>query len=123
LQAVNRDTPLVVSWPTPGNAGALLSFSTTTEWRNFISPFSLAAGIPDIVAAKYSRAQRLYFLAWIDFDLIEASELVAPNTLELALKDLYGYEVKDRKGRIYFSRLLSDLLKDGLMILPRALVL
>jgi hypothetical protein len=114
LRAVHRDGPLILPWPAAGNPGGVLSFSTANEWRNFISSFSLAPGIPEIVAVKFRRAQMLYFLAWIDFDLIKAGELVALTTLEHALKDRYGHEVKDRKGRIYFPRLLNYLLKDGL---------
>ena len=33
---------------------------------------------------------KLHLLAWIDFDFIKASELVALTALELALMDRYG---------------------------------
>ncbi|GLZ17212.1 hypothetical protein Bpla01_07420 [Burkholderia plantarii] len=42
------------------------------------------------MGSKFRRAQRLYLLAWIDFDLVKAGELVALTALELALKDRYG---------------------------------
>jgi hypothetical protein len=45
--------------------------------------FGLHEGIPDIVTAKFDRAHKLHVLAWIDFDLIKAGELVAFTTLEL----------------------------------------
>ena len=43
--------------------------------------------VPEIVAAKFERGQKLLLLAWIDFDLFTAGELIALTALELALKD------------------------------------
>jgi hypothetical protein len=57
----------------------------------------------------------LHLLAWLDFDLIKAGELIALTALELALTDRYGHKVRDKKGKIYFHRLLAYLPKhDGL---------
>jgi len=79
---------------------------------------SLREGIPKIVAAKFRRAQMLYFLAWLYGDLIKAGELVALTTLELALKDRYGgnVEAKDRyrDGTPKFPALVECLIRDGL---------
>jgi hypothetical protein len=114
LRTVQKDGPLHLHWPTPDNPGGVLSISSVSEWRAFVLGCSLRPGIPEIVAAKFRRAQMLYFLAWLYFDLIKAGELVALTTLELALKDRYGHYVKDRKGNIHFSRLLKYMLNDGL---------
>jgi hypothetical protein len=82
--------PLTIPWPSPGNPAGFLSFSTVTEWRDFVLTFNLSRGVPEIVATKFKRAQKLFFLGWIDADLIKAGELVAFTALELALKDRYG---------------------------------
>jgi hypothetical protein len=54
------------------------------------------AFIPEIVWAKYQRAQMLYFLAWLYPDLIKVGELVGLTALELTLRDRYGNTVKAR---------------------------
>ena len=84
LSGVQRDGPLVLPWP--GHPSGFRTFSTIAEWRVFILSLSLPLGIPEIVAAKYRRAQMVYFLAWLYFDLIKAGELVGLSTLELALR-------------------------------------
>jgi hypothetical protein len=88
----------------PGCPGGLRAFSTAAEWLDFVSSLSLSAGIPEIVAAKFRRAQKLYFLAWLDFDLIKAGELAALITLELALKDRYGKKSFKGAARRYVPR-------------------
>lgn len=114
LSGVRRDGPLDLSWPVPGKPGGFISFSTATQWQQFVLSLSLPAGIPEIVAAKFRRAQMLYFLAWVYFDLIKAGELVGLTALELALKDRYGANVKSRNGRMVFSDLLKYMPLDGL---------
>lgn len=91
--------PLIVPWPMQGNLGGCLSFATFAEWQNFVLKLGLRDAIPLIVAAKFERAQKLHLLAWVDFDLIKAGELVALTTLELALLDRYGGKVKDRRRK------------------------
>ena len=106
--AVDRSSdPLVVPWPMPGNLGGFLSFVTFAEWRRFVLRFDLHPTIPQIVSAKFARAHKLHLLAWVDFDLIKAGELVALTTLELALKDRYGDKVRDKRGNISFARSLQ----------------
>src|SRR5579863_8840209 len=134
LAGTSRDIPLVLPWPLQDNPGGFLSFSSPTEWQRFISSLRLPPGIPEIVAAKFRRAQMLYFLAWHYVDLIKAGELVALVTLELALNDRYGRaaRIKARNNRkkkskvklkpkangsddyIPFADLLRQLLEDGL---------
>lgn len=82
--------PLLLPWPVSGNPAGFRKFSTITEWREFILDLGLHEAIPEIVAGKFRRAQKLYFLGWIDFDVIKAGELMALTALELALKDRYG---------------------------------
>ena len=114
LQGARRDSPMVLPWPMAGNPGAILSVSSAWEWQAFILSLSLRPGVPEIVVAKFHRAQMLYFLAWLYFDLIKAGELVALTALELSLRDRYGQKVKNRKGEMRFADLLKCMLKDGL---------
>lgn len=85
--------PMVLIWPAPGNPIAFWRFSNPDEWRAFVASLSLDPRIPDIVRLKFERAQKLFFLGWIDMDLIKGAELVALTTLELALKDRFGHVV------------------------------
>jgi hypothetical protein len=114
LGAVRREPPLALPWPVPGNPGGFIEFSTPAEWRTFVASLGLAAGIPEIVAAKFRRAQMLYFLAWLYSDVIKAGELVALATLELALNDRYGAKVKKRGAYRAFADLLAYMIQDGL---------
>ncbi len=108
--------PLLVPWPMPGNLGGFISFETFLQWRGFIEQFELPKKIPQIVAAIYHRAHKLHLLAWVDFDLIKAGKLVALTALELALKDRYGEEVRDKRGNINFGRSLRYMVdQDGLV--------
>ena len=62
---------------TSGFLAGMVQFSTFAEWRSFISALSLCRAVPEIVAAKFESAQKLHVLAWLDFDLIKAGELIA----------------------------------------------
>jgi hypothetical protein len=104
----------VLPWPAPGNPGGFIEFSTPAHWRAFVSSLGLPGGIPDIVTAKFRRAQMLYFLAWLYNDLIKAGELMALATLELALNDRYGAKVKKRGAYRSFAELLAYMIQDGL---------
>jgi hypothetical protein len=42
------------------------------EWRSFVLALSPRRAIPEIVARKFERDQKLHILAWLDFDLIKA---------------------------------------------------
>jgi hypothetical protein len=114
LSGVRRDAPLYLHWPTPGNPGGVIRFETATQWRTFVLSLNLPPGIPEIVAAKYRRAQMLYFLAWNYFGVIKAGELMGLATLELALNDRYGAKVKKRGKYRSFAELLKYMLVDGL---------
>ena len=87
--------PLILPWPSPGNFGGFLSFSTVDKWRDFVLGLSLDHAIPEVVAAKFRRAQKLFLLGWIDADLIKTGELVGLTALELALNDRYGNALRD----------------------------
>jgi hypothetical protein len=115
IAGLKRSEPLMLPWPQDGTPAGWLSISTPEAWREFVLSLSLPVGIPDFVAAKYNRAQMLYFLAWLYPDLVKAGELVGLTTLELALRDCYGNKVKGRHGkRPDFAALLQYLRKDGL---------
>jgi hypothetical protein len=107
--ADRSSAPLRTIWPVPGNPVGLVSFSTFDQWREFVSQLSLRRSVPDIVRLKFERGQKQHLLAWLDFDLIKAGELVTLTTLELALTDRYGHKVKVKNGRIHFSRLLRHM--------------
>jgi len=111
---IKREPPFALPWPVPGNPGGFIEFSTAAEWRAFVSSLGLPVGIPEIVAAKFRRAQMLYFLAWLYNDVIKAGELMALATLELALNDRYGAKVKKRGAYRSFAELLAYLIQDGL---------
>lgn len=108
--STNRSSdPLRIVWPVPNNPAAIMEFVTFAEWKDFVLRLGLQRRTPEIVRLKYERAHKLYLLAWLDFDLIKAGELIALTTLELALTDRYGDKVRDKKGQISFSRLLRYL--------------
>lgn len=104
--------PLVLPWPVPGNPGGFLSFSNLDEWQKFICGLALHSAPPKIVSLKFQRAQNLYFLGWVDIDLIKVGELVALTALELALKDRYGAGVKKKYGKLAFSNLLKYMTEE-----------
>jgi hypothetical protein len=107
--------PVRMIWPVQGNPVGWVSFANFVEWHDFVERLGLNRPTPEIVAAKFERAQKLHLLAWLDFDLIKAGELIGLTALELALTDRYGHKVRDKKGKIYFHRLLTYLPKhDGL---------
>lgn len=115
IAGLTRNEPFILPWPLDGLPLGWITFHTPEEWRTFVVGLELPSHIPQIVAAKYRRAQVLYFLAWLYDDLIKAGELVALTALELALKDCYGSTVKGRRGGPpEFSTLLRCLQKDGL---------
>ncbi|WP_438382319.1 hypothetical protein ABHV46_00920 [Asaia sp. BMEF1] len=109
----DRDEPLLLPWPTQGNTGGSLSFEKVTDWRAFIENLAIDARIPEIVRAKYARAQTLYLLGWADFSILKAGELAALIALELALVDRYGGQIT--KSKRSFAALLKFMVEsDGL---------
>lgn len=90
LAGAVRTAPLVVPWPTAASPATLLEFHQAEDWLEFLREWDIHGAVPRIVASKYQRAQRLYALSWLDYDLIKAGELVALTALELALRDRYG---------------------------------
>lgn len=113
LRSAGQTEPFYVPWPVVGNPGATLEFATPDEWLVFLSERDLHRHVPQIVSAKYGRAQRLYALGWLQFDLIKAGELAAITALETALKDRYAGAIP--KERPMLGELLRHLVtKDGL---------
>ena len=88
----------------PGNLGGLVSFSTFPEWRSFVLALGTRRVIPEIVARKFERAQKLHVLAWLDVDLIKAGELIAMTALELALTDRYAGAETQRRRKLVGSK-------------------
>ena len=123
--ADRTDDPLGMMWPMPNNPATWVSFSTFDEWLKFVSGLQLRHAAPKIAEDRFERALKLFLLAWLDFDLIKAAELQALTTLEFALTDCYGDKVRDKKGKIYFYRLLrylptkDDLTDDKLPLIRR----
>lgn len=115
LAGDRSSNPLILPWPMPGNLGGFISFSAFSQWQTFVLDLSLRHAVPDIIAAKFQRSQKLHLLTWIDFDLIKAGELAAMAALELALKDRYGAQVKRSGGAVHFHDLLVHMVQqDGL---------
>jgi hypothetical protein len=109
-------SPLTFFWPMPGfPGGQMVSFSRFTDWQAFVLDLGLRRTVPDIVAAKFERGQKLLLLAWVDFDLFTTGELVALTALELALRHCFGAKVKRPNGSIHFADTLRCMVKeDGL---------
>lgn len=109
----DRDEPLLLAWPTQGNASGFMSFEKVADWRAFVESLAIDARIPEIVRAKYARAQALYLLGWVDFSILKAGELAALIALELALMDRYGGQIT--KSKRSFAALLKFMVEsDGL---------
>ena len=112
----DREQPVLLAWPTPGNPGGFLQFERAADWRRFVEGLGIDSRIPDVVRAKFARAQTLYMLGWVDFSVVKAGELAALIALELAVMDRYGARIA--KGKRSFATLLkymvdSDGLTDG----------
>ena len=109
----DRDEPVLLAWPTQGNAGGFISFEKAADWRAFIENLAIDTRIPEIVRAKFARAQTLYLLDWVDFGVLKAGELAALIALELALTDRYDGQVT--KSKRSFAALLKFMVEsDGL---------
>ena len=83
----DREEPMLLAWPTQGNAGGFVRFEKAADWRAFVESLGIDTRIPEIVRAKFARAQTLYLLGWVDFSIVKAGELAALIALELALMD------------------------------------
>lgn len=113
IALTDRDEPVLLAWPTPGNPGGFVRFEKATDWRGFVEDLGVDTRIPDIVRAKFARAQTLYMLGWVDFSVVKAGELAALIALELAVMDRYGGRIS--KGKRSFAALLKYMVdSDGL---------
>lgn len=109
----DRDEPLLLAWPTEGSEGGLIRFEKAADWRTFVASLGIDTRIPEIVRAKFARAQTLYLLGWVDFSILKAGELAALIALELALMDQYGGRIS--KNKRSFAALLKFMVdSDGL---------
>jgi hypothetical protein len=109
----DRDEPVLLAWPTQGNAGGFVRFEKAADWRAFVDSLGIDTRIPEIVRAKYARAQTLYLLGWVDFGVVKAGELAALIALELAVMDRYGGRIS--KSKRSFAALLKFMVdSDGL---------
>lgn len=109
IALTDREEPVMLAWPTPGNPGGFVWFEKATDWRNFVEGLGIDARIPDIVRAKFARAQTLYILGWVDFSVVKAGELAALIALELAVMDRYGGRIS--KGKRSFAALLKYMVE------------
>ena len=113
FQLPPRSEPLVLAWPQDGRADGFLHFDDPAVWGSFVENLSVHPAVPQIVSAKFERAQKLYLLGWLDFGLIKAGELAALIALELALMDRYGGAIL--KSKRSFAALLRYMVTaDGL---------
>jgi hypothetical protein len=113
IDLIDRAEPIILPWPTADNPGGFVRFEKSIEWRSFLENLGVDTRIPEMVRAKYARAQTLYLLGWIDVGLIKAGELAALIALELAVIDRYGGQISKRKRS--FAALLTHMVEvDGL---------
>lgn len=113
ITLTDREQPVLLAWPTPGNPGGFLSFEKADDWRHFVKGLGINKRIPNIVREKFARAQTLYMLGWVDFSVVKAGELAALIALELAVMDRYGARIS--KGKRSFATLLEYMVdSDGL---------
>ena len=77
ITLTDREQPVLLAWPTPGSPGGFLRFEEAADWRQFVEGLDINIQIPDIVRAKFARAQTLYLLGWVDFSVVKAGELAA----------------------------------------------
>jgi hypothetical protein len=106
----DRKEPMLLAWPTQGNAGGFIQIEKAADWRAFVDSLGIDARIPDIVRA---RAQTLYLLGWVDLSVVKAGELAALIALELAVMDRYGGRIS--KNKRSFAVLLKYMVDtDGL---------
>jgi hypothetical protein len=113
IELPSRGQPLLVAWPTARQAGGFLEFAHAEQWRTFIEDLGIHPAIPEIIATKFARAQKLYLLGWIDFSLVKVGELAALIALELALTDRYGGQFP--RGKPSLAKLLKHMVTaDGL---------
>ena len=113
ITLTDREQPVLLAWPTPRNPGGFLQFDKAADWRRFVEGLGIDTRIPDIVRAKFARAQTLYMLGWVDFSVVKAGELAALIALELAVMDRYGARISKRKRN--FATLLKYMVdSDGL---------
>lgn len=116
ITLTDREQPVLLAWPTPGNPRGFLQFEEAADWRRFVEGLGIDTRISDIVRVKFARAQTLYILGWVDFSVVKAGELAALIALELAVMDRYGARIS--KGKRSFATLLkymvdSDCLTDA----------
>jgi len=102
IEADRSENPLQLFWAGSSSATELYVFSHLSEWRHFIDGLSLNCQVPQTIDSKYERARCLYFLAWINPDVIKAGELAALAVLELSLRNVYfsAYNELNPKKRI-----------------------
>lgn len=100
-----REEPVQFPWPISGNPAEFIPFERAAEWRAFVDRLGIDPRIPDIVRAKFARAQRLYLLGWIDVGLVKAGELAALIALELTMMDRYGGNIPKKYRN--FANLLN----------------
>lgn len=113
IALTDRDQPVLLPWPRDGNAGGFIQFAKASYWRAFVASLGIDPRIPEIVRAKFARAQTLYLLGWVDFSVVKAGELAALIALELALMDRYGGQLS--KNKRSFAALLKYMVDiDGL---------
>jgi hypothetical protein len=108
-----RSEPLIIPWPSLGMPGGFLQFNDPETWRKFIVSLGIDERIPDVVRAKFARAQTLYLLGWVDLDVLKAGELAALIALELATMDRYGDKIP-KKSRPFAALLKHMVDVDGL---------
>jgi hypothetical protein len=106
LAASRTPGPFMIPWPMPGNLAGIVSFASYAEWQSFVAVLGLSSHVPQIVASKFMRAQKILLLSWIDSDLVKAAEIISLTALELALMDCYAPQARQAYGKANLAHLL-----------------
>ncbi|HNB26898.1 MAG TPA: hypothetical protein PLR41_08080 [Alphaproteobacteria bacterium] len=111
--------PLRLHWPCPGSIDGFLEFRKLSDWRQFVQSMNLSRSVPAIVAEKYRRAQKLYYLAWMEPDLFKVGELAALVALENALRCKYEPKSSQSLAHLLKHMCEGDGLTDELLPISR----
>ena len=86
--------PLVLPWPISGRPDGFLTFASFAEWRLFVMNLSLHAVVPEIVRAKFERAQNRRRGNGRNVDALQCGMIALPPLLKASI----GYTWARRGG-------------------------
>jgi hypothetical protein len=108
----DREEPVLLAWPTQGNAGGFLQSEKAVDWRAFVDSLGIDARIRDRARQVRKGADAVF--AWLGgLQRPQSGRTRWLDPLELALMDRYGGSLSKNKRN--FSALLKYMVDcDGL---------